>query len=201
VKGSRHDAFQTCCSNEIKRFAGMIAGYRGDGVLAYFGYPAAHEDDAERAIRAGLEIIGSVKRSQPSRDVSLEGRIGIASGVVLVGDLLREGVTQEIAAFGETPNLAARLQALAEPNTMVISPETYRLVGALFEYRDLGCHAVKGFAEPVHARQVLMASNVEDRFEARHPFGSSTLLGRDEEVDLPLRRWGQAKRGEGRVDC
>ena len=117
----------------------------------------------------------------------------------MVGDLVREGVTQENAAIGETTNLAARLQSLAEPNTIVISPDTHRLVGALFEYRDLGQVSAKGFAEGVHARQVLGASKVENRFEARHQSGTSPLLGREEELDLLLRRWEQAKRGEGRV--
>jgi class 3 adenylate cyclase/energy-coupling factor transporter ATP-binding protein EcfA2 len=192
------NAFQRYCSDKIKRFAGMVAGYRGDGVLVYFGYPSAHEDDAERAIRAGLEIIGNVKGAYPSMG-NLQTRIGIASGVVVVGDLLREGVTQEIAAVGETTNLASRLQAVAEPNTVVISAETHRLVGALFEYRDLGHQCLKGFAEPIRVRQVLGPSNVESRYEALHQSGASLLLGREEELDLLLRRWEQAKRGEGHV--
>ena len=191
-------AFQSCCANEIKRFGGMVAQYLGDGVLAYFGYPAAHEDDAERAVRAGLAILDVVGTLKPAPGVTLQARIGIASGVVVVGDLVREGVTQENAAIGETTNLAARLQSLAEPNTIVISPETHRLIGALFEYRDLGHHALKGFAEPVHVRQVLRASNLENRFEARQQT-ASPLLGREEELDLLMRRWQQAKTGEGRV--
>ena len=140
-------AFQSCCANEIKRFGGMVAQYLGDGVLAYFGYPAAHEDDAERAVRAGLAILDMVGTLKPAPGVTLQARIGVASGVVVVGDLVREGVTQENAAIGETTNQAARLQSLAEPNTIVISPETHRLVGALFEYRDLGHHSLKGFAD------------------------------------------------------
>src|SRR5262249_23952991 len=130
--------FQSACANQVKHFEGMVAQYLGDGVLAYFGYPSAHEDDAERAVRAALGIIDVVKKIDLGKDISLQARIGIASGVVVVGDLVREGVTQENAAIGETTNLAARLQSVAEPNTIVISPETYRLVGALFEYRDLG---------------------------------------------------------------
>jgi predicted ATPase/class 3 adenylate cyclase len=193
------DAFQTFCSNGIKQFGGMVAGYRGDGVLAYFGYPAAHENDAERAIRAGIEIIGNVKGSQRFSDVKLQARIGIASGVVVVGDLLRDGVTQEIAAVGETTNLAARLQSLAEPNALLICSETHRLVGALFEYNDLGQHTLRGFAEPVHARQVLRVSKIESRFEALHQSRASALVGRDEEFDLLVRRWAQAKAGEGCV--
>jgi class 3 adenylate cyclase/predicted ATPase len=193
------DTFQTFCANGIKQFGGMVAGYRGDGVLAYFGYPAAHENDAERAIRAGIKIIGAVKGSHRFSDVKLQARIGIASGVVVVGDLLRDGVTQEIAAVGETTNLAARLQSLAEPNTLLICSETHRLVGALFEYCDLGQHTLRGFAEPVHARQVLRVSKIESRFEALHQSRTSALVGRDEEFDLLLRRWAQAKAGEGRV--
>ena len=192
-------AFQSCCATEIKRLGGMVAQYLGDGVLAYFGYPAAHEDDAERAVRAGLAILDAVGTLKPAAGVTLQARIGIASGVVVVGDLVREGVTQENAAIGETTNLAARLQSLAEPNTLVICPETHRLVGVLFEYRDLGQHALKGFARPVHVRQVTGASKVENRFEARRADVASPLLGRDEELELLLRRWEQAKRGEGRV--
>ena len=176
----------------------MVAQYLGDGVLAYFGYPAAHEDDAERAVRAGLAILDVVGTLKPAPGVTLQARIGVASGVVVVGDLVREGVTQENAAIGETTNQAARLQSLAEPNTIVISPETHRLIGALFEYRDLGHHSLKGFAEPVHVRQVLRASNLESRFEARQQT-ASPLLGREEDLDLLVRRWQQAKTGEGRV--
>jgi class 3 adenylate cyclase/predicted ATPase/ABC-type transport system involved in cytochrome c biogenesis ATPase subunit len=192
-------AFQSCCANEIKRLGGMVAQYLGDGVLAYFGYPAAHEDDAERGVRAGLAILEVVGKLKPAPDVTLQARIGIASGVVVVGDLVREGVTQENAAIGETTNLAARLQSLAETDTIVIAPDTYRLVGALFEYRDLGLHTLKGFAGPVHVHQVLGVGNVESRFEAQHPSGMSPLFGREEEFDLLMRRWEQAERGEGRV--
>ena len=191
-------AFQVCCANEIKRMGGMVAQYLGDGVLAYFGYPRAHEDDAERAVRAGLAILDAVGTLRSAAGVKLQARIGVASGVVIVGDLIREGITQENAAIGETTNLAARLQALAEANSIVISPETQRLVGALFEYRDLGQHALKGFAEPVHVHQVVRASNLESRFEARQQ-AASPLLGRDEDLDLLARRWQQAKSGQGRV--
>lgn len=192
-------AFQSACATEIKRLDGMVAQYLGDGVLAYFGYPTAHEDDAERAVRAGLAILAAVETLRPAGHVSVQTRIGIASGIVVVGDLVREGVTQENAAIGETTNLAARLQGIAEPNTLVISPETHRLVGALFEYRDLGPHAAKGFAAPIAVRQVLRASAVENRFEARHPEGTTPLLGRDEELELLMRRWQQAKSEGGRV--
>jgi class 3 adenylate cyclase/predicted ATPase len=192
-------AFQSCCAGEIKRLGGMVAQYLGDGVLAYFGYPAAHEDDAERAIRSGLAIIDRISKPQSNLPLTFQTRIGIASGVVVVGDLVREGVTQENAAIGETTNLAARLQSLADPNTIVIAPETYRLVGPLFEYRDLGSQTLKGFGEPLQVRQVIKPSNIENRFEVRRAAMDSQLLGRDEELDLLWRRWEQAKRGEGRV--
>jgi class 3 adenylate cyclase/predicted ATPase len=192
-------AFQSFCAAEIKDLGGMVAQYLGDGVLAYFGYPAAHEDDAERAVRAGLAILEAVGTLKPATNVTLQARIGIASGIVVVGDLGRVGVTQENAAIGETTNLAARLQSLAEPNTMVIAPGTHRLVGALFEYRDLGSHTLKGFGESLHVRQVIKPSKIENRFEVRRAAVGSRLLGRDEELDLLWRRWEQAKRGEGRV--
>jgi class 3 adenylate cyclase/predicted ATPase len=191
--------FHVCCTKEIKALGGMVAQYLGDGVLAYFGYPAAHENDAERAILAGLAILKAVASLKPNADVVVQTRIAVGSGIVVVGDLVRHGVSQENAAIGETTNLVARLQAIAEPDTLVISPLTYRLVGALFDYRDLGRHALKGFPEPVHVRQVLGASKVESRFEAQHQSGTSPLVGRREELDLLLRRWAEAKRGEGRV--
>jgi class 3 adenylate cyclase len=192
-------AFHACCANEIKTLGGMVAQYLGDGVLAYFGYPTAHENDAERAILAGLAILKAVGSLRTAANVTVQTRIAIGSGVVVVGDLMREGVTQENAAIGETTNLVARLQAIAEPNSLVISPVTYRLVGALFDYRDLGRHTLKGFPEPVHVRQVLGRSKVESRFEAQHQEETSPLLGREEELELLLRRWEQAKSGEGRV--
>jgi class 3 adenylate cyclase/tetratricopeptide (TPR) repeat protein len=192
-------AFHACCTKEIKSLDGMVAQYLGDGVLAYFGYPTAHENDAERAILAGLAILKAVETLRTAANVAVQTRIAIGSGVVVVGDLMREGVTQENAAIGETTNLVARLQTVAEPNSLVISPVTHRLVGALFDYRDLGRHTLKGFPEPVHVRQVLGVSKVQSRFEAQHQAGTSPLLGRGEELDLLLRRWEEAKRGEGRV--
>jgi class 3 adenylate cyclase len=192
-------AFHACCTSEIKALAGMVAQYLGDGVLAYFGYPTAQENDAERANLAGLGILKSVGAIKTAADVAVQTRIAIGSGVVVVGDLMREGFTQENAAIGETTNLLARLQAIAEPNSAVISPVTHRLVGALFDYRDLGRHTFKGFAEPVHVRQVLGQSRAASRFEARHEQGVAPLFGREEELDLLLRRWAQAKAGEGRV--
>jgi len=192
-------AFHACCANEIKSLGGMVAQYLGDGVLAYFGYPTAHENDAERAILAGLAILKAVAALKPAANVALQTRIAVGSGVVVVGDLIRHGVTQENAAVGQTTNLVARLQEIADPDAIVISPVTYRLVGALFDYRDLGRHTLKGFSEPVHVRQVLGVSKIESRFEAQHTSGTSPLLGREEELDLLVRRWEEARRGEGRV--
>jgi class 3 adenylate cyclase/predicted ATPase len=190
--------FQACCAAEISRFDGMVAQYLGDGVLAYFGYPTAHEDDAERAVRAGLGLIDAIANLAPAPGVRLQTRVGIATGLVVVGDLVREGVTQQNAAIGVTTNLAARLQAMAEPDCVLIAPDTYHLLGGLFEYRDLGLQKLKGFDEPARVRQVVRASGVENRFEAHHSKRLSPLLGRDEELDLLLRRWEHANSGAGR---
>ena len=191
--------FQDCCAREITRFEGVVAQFLGDGVLAYFGYPTAHEDDAERAVHAGLSLLKALDDLEPLQGVAVRARIGVATGVVVVGDRPREGMTQENAAIGETTNLAARLQSLAEPGSLLICPETWRLVGMLFEYRDLAEHALKGFPEPVHVRQVTGRSNIENRFEARQSSAMSPLYGREEELQLLLRRWEQVKHGEGRV--
>ena len=153
----------------------------GDGVLVYFGYPQAHEDDAERAVRAGLALVDAVKQLP---EVPLRVRIGLATGLVVVGDLIGAGAAQEQAVVGETPNLAARLQALAAPNAVVIDHGTHRLIGGLFEYEDLGAAEVKGFAEPVPAWHVLQEIEVENRFDALHPSsGQTPLVGREEEIE------------------
>ena len=189
-------AYQKCVADTVGRFAGFVAKYMGDGVLVYFGYPQAHEDDAERAVRAGLELIqavGTLKTGSP-----LQTRIGIATGLVVVGDLIGSGEALEHGIVGETPNLAARLQAVAEPNTVVIADSTRKLLGSLFELQDLGGKDLKGIAEPVRAWAALHASSVESRFEALRT-ATTPLVGREEEVDLLLRRWEQAKRGDGCV--
>ncbi len=170
----------------------------GDGVLVYFGYPRAHEDDAERAVRAGLGAIEAVSRLD-IRSVKLQARVGIATGLVVVGDLIGEGSTQEQSVVGETPNLAARLQTLAEPDAVVIAAGTRRLVGDLFDYRDLGSVEVKGISTPAPVWQVLRPSGVESRFEALRGRSLSPLIGRDEEIDLILRRWTRAKAGNGQI--
>src|SRR5215468_8912216 len=170
----------------------------GDGVLAYFGYPQAHEHDAERAVRAGLDLVEAVPKLATNAGSPLQVRVGIATGLVVVGDLIGAGAAQEQAVVGETPNLAARLQALAEPGAVVIASSTRQLIGGLFEYFDLGTVSLKGFAENVPAWQVLGAGTAESRFEALR-VTSTPLIGRDEEIELLMRRWERAKRGEGCV--
>jgi class 3 adenylate cyclase/predicted ATPase len=192
-------AYHRCCAEQITKAGGFVAKYMGDGVLAYFGYPQAHEDDAERAVRSALALIDAIQKLRAGHDTTLQVRIGIATGLAVVGDLIGEGDAQERGVVGETPNLAARLQALAEPGQVVISPSTRRLTGGLFRYRDMGLKALKGLAEPVQAWQVLGFSAVEGRFEAQHETSLTPLVGREEEIELLLRRWKQAKTGEGRV--
>ena len=192
-------AYQECCAQVVRRWDGHIAKYLGDGVLTYFGYPKAHEDDAERAARAGLELVQAVgKLATPAGGV-LAARVGVATGPVVVGDLIGDDEARERAVVGETPNLAARLQALAEPGIVVIAPGTRRLVAGLFELADLGARELKGFATPVRAWRVLGPSRVEGRFEAREAAGLLPLVGREGELTLLLRRWEQAKDGEGQV--
>jgi class 3 adenylate cyclase/predicted ATPase len=191
-------AYHRCCTELVEHHGGFVAKYMGDGVLAYFGYPQAHEHDAERAVRAGLALIEAVPKLTTAARVPLQVRVGIATGLVVVGDLIGAGAAQEQAVVGETPNLAARLQALAEPGAVVISASTRRLTGGLFDYGDLGAVALKGFAEKVPAWRVLGASAAESRFEALRA-STTPLVGRSEEIELLLRRWDQAKGGEGSV--
>jgi len=189
-------AYHRCVTDTVARFAGFVAKYMGDGVLIYFGYPEAHEDDGERAVRAALAVIDAVGRlAAPER---LSVRLGIASGLVVVGDLIGAGAAQERGVVGETPNLAARLQALAQPDTLVIAGSTRRQIGALFELEDLGPRQLAGFAEPQHAWRVVGESGVLSRFEALRS-EAVPLVGRDEELDLLVRRWQQARAGEGCV--
>jgi class 3 adenylate cyclase/predicted ATPase len=188
---------QAACASVISRFEGHIAKFLGDGVLAYFGWPRAHEDDAERAVRAGLELVETVGRLPAS--TRLSARIGIATGQVVVGDLIGGSTADRDSVVGETPNLAARLQALAKPGEVVISQATRRLVGGLFELADLGPQRLKGFAEPLAVWRVAGEGQPEDRFEARQSGRLTPLVGRDEEISLLLRRWRQAAGGEGQV--
>jgi class 3 adenylate cyclase len=177
-------AYQKCVAETVRRFGGFVAKYMGDGVLVYFGYPQAHEDDAERAVRAGLELIAAVAGLKPN--APLQTRVGIVTGLVVVGDLVGSGEAQERGIVGETPNLAARLQGIAEPNSVVIAESTRKLLGNLFDLQDLGAKDLKGIAGPVRAFSVLRASSVESRFEALHAGGLTALVGREEEHELLL---------------
>ena len=190
-------AYQKCVADTVQRYDGFVAKYMGDGVLVYFGYPHAHEDDAERAVRTGLELVAAV--GAPKTRAPLQTRVGIATGLVVVGDLIGSGASQEQVIVGETPNLAARLQVLAEPNAVVIAESTRRLLGNLFQLEDLGAKDLKGIAGPMRAYAALRASSVESRFEALHASSLTALVGRDEELGLLLRRWSKAKIGEGQV--
>jgi len=189
-------AYHRCVADTVARFGGFVAKYMGDGVLVYFGYPEAHEDDAERAARAGLAVIDAVGRLATQEPLNV--RIGIATGLVVVGDLIGAGAAQERGVVGETPNLAARLQALARPGTLVVADSTRRQIGTLFEIEDLGPQPLAGFAELQRAWRVIGESGVVSRFEALRS-GITPLVGRDEELDLLTRRWQQAKLGAGRV--
>src|SRR5271167_1159882 len=190
-------AYQKCVAEIVSRFDGFVAKYMGDGVLVYFGYPEAHEDDPERAVRAGLELVAAV--SSLKAQSQLRTRIGIATGLVVIGDLIGSGASQEQAVVGKTPNLAARLQGVAEPDMVVIAESTQRLVGNLFELDDLGAKNLKGIDEPVRAWAAVRPSSVESRFEAFHASGLTDLVGRQEELDTLLRRWSKVLNGEGQV--
>jgi class 3 adenylate cyclase len=188
--------YQKAVAETVQRFGGFVAKYMGDGVLVYFGYPQAHEDDAERAVRAGLELIqavGALKSGTP-----LQTRVGVATGLVVVGDLVGSGEAQERRIVGETPNLAARLQGVAEPNTVIIAESTRKLLGGLFELADLGAIQLKGILRPVQAWTALRTSSLESRFEALRT-ATTPLIGREEEIELLMRRWSQAKAGDGCV--
>ena len=191
--------YQNTVAGEITRFAGHVAKLLGDGVLAYFGWPRAHEDDAERAVRAGLRVTEAVAGLRDRGGAPLAARVGIATGLVVVGELIGEGEARERAVIGETPNLAARLQGLAEPGSVVIAESTRRLLGEAFVYRDLGTVHLKGFPEPVRAWHVVGEGTAESRFEAQHGASATALVGRDQELALLLDRWQQAKEGEGRI--
>jgi class 3 adenylate cyclase len=190
-------AYQKCVAETVRRFGGYVAKYMGDGVLVYFGYPEAHEDDAERAVWAGLELITVV--TSVKAPVLLQTRVGIATGLVVVGDLIGSGEAQERGIVGETPNLAARLQGIAQPNTVVVADSTRRLVGNLFDLEDLGPRDLKGIPGRVRAWAALRSASIESRFEALHASGLTALVGREEELQLLERRWSKAKTGEGQV--
>ena len=189
--------YQKCAAEIVRRFDGFVAQYLGDGVLVYFGYPRAHEDDAERAVQAGLDLVAAVDTLKTR--VSLQSRVGIATGLVVVGHLIPWGDSEERGIVGETPNLAARLQGLAEANMVVIAESTRRLLGNLFELQELGARDLKGMAGPMRVWAALRASSAEGRFEALHATGLTALVGRHEEFEVLRRRWARAKDGEGQV--
>jgi class 3 adenylate cyclase/predicted ATPase len=190
-------AYQKCVAETVRRFGGFVAKFMGDGVLIYFGYPQAHEDDAERAVRAGLELVaavGGLKTRAP-----LQTRVGIATGLVVVGDLIGSGASQEQTIVGETPNLAARLQGVAEPNSVIIAESTRKLLGNLFELQVVQAKDLRGIPEPVQAWAALRASSAKGRFEALRATGLTALVGREEELELLVQRWSKAKSGDGQV--
>ncbi len=196
-------SYQEVCAEVIDRFDGYIGKYLGDGLLVYFGYPLAHEDDAQRAVRAGLEILEEIERLnthlQCDKGIKLAIRLGIHTGLVVMGEMGGGKKRDPMAIVGETPNIAARLQGLAEPNTVVISSATYPLVEGLFECHDLGMHALKGISSPMRVYQVICESGVWSRFEVSATKGLTPLVGREQEVGLLLERWEQVKEGRGQV--
>jgi class 3 adenylate cyclase len=185
-------AYQEACAKVIARFEGYIAQYLGDGLLVYFGYPLAHEDDAQRAVRAGLgmvEALGQLNvRLKQERGVELAVRLGSHTGLVVVGEV-GGGTRQEQLALGETPNLAARLQGLAASNTVVISAATWQLLGGFFAHQSLGTRAIRGLAQPIEVYQVLYESTARSRLDAAGSTGLTPLIGREQEVGLLLERW------------
>jgi len=191
--------FQNRCAQAIRRYEGHIARFSGDGVLAYFGFPAAHEDDAERAVRSALQMIELVSTFATQVGQKLAVRIGIATGLVVVGDLVGEAPNREFVLVGEAPNLAARLQVLAGPNQLLVAPATRRLLGGLFELADLGEHRIKGFDQQVRVWRVVGPATVASRFEARQSAHLTPLVGRDAELNLLHEQYLRAKRGHGCV--
>ncbi len=192
-------AYQAAVAGAIARFEGHVAKYMGDGVLAYFGYPRAHEDEAERAVRAGLAAVAAVRSLRSAQGRPLEARVGIATGPVVVGELIGEGAAREETVVGDTPSLAARLQALADPGAVVIAARTRQLIGNLFDLDELSLHTLKGFPVPVQAWRVIGEGAAESRFEALHAAGLTPLVGRQHEIGLLLEHWERAKEGDGQV--
>src|SRR5216684_3026440 len=197
--GAVIDAYQATCARITLSYDGFIADFRGDGIFAYFGYPRAHEDDAERTVRAALDIVAAVTRLETRAGEPLAVRIGIATGLVVVGDLGGKRSMREHSVVGDAPNIAARLQALVEPNSVVVAESTRRLLGNLFRLRDLGPHGLRGIGEPVGAWAVegLSASGI--RFRAVRPAGLAELVGREAEMDYLIERQRLAWKGEGQI--
>jgi len=195
-------AYQETCAKVIARFEGHIAQYLGDGLLVYFGYPRAHEDDAQRAVHTGLGIVEAMGQLNASlereKSLRLAVRVGMHTGLVVVGEMGDQG-RQEQLALGEVPNVAARLQGLAAANSIVISATTDRLVQGFFACQDLGAHTLKGLSQPMRVYRVLQESDSQSRFEVAATHGLTPLVGREQEVGLLLERWAQVKDGLGQV--
>jgi class 3 adenylate cyclase len=197
--GALIHCYQDACAGAIARFDGFVAKFMGDGVLAYFGYPQANEDAAEHAVRSALAIIDAVGQLKRPDGRACQARIGIATGIVVIGDIVGEGAAREHSIVGETPNLAARLQALAEPDSILVGENTHRLLGRRFEYQSQGEHALKGFAMPVRAWRVLREAASESRFAATRAVGRGAFIGRGEETGVMLDRWRLASQGRGQA--
>src|SRR6516165_2405408 len=195
-------AYQRVCTDVIQRYDGHIAQLLGDGLLVYFGYPQAHEDDPQRAVRTGLGILAAMgdlnTRLQQDKGIQLGIRIGIHTGLVVVGEMGGEGRYENLA-LGEVPNIASRIQGLAEPNTILISADTYRLIQGYFDCEALGVQTLRGVAEPVHVYRVLQESGARGRLDVAAPRGLTPLVGRESEVTLLQERWEQVKAGHGQV--
>jgi class 3 adenylate cyclase len=195
-------AYQSACTEVIQRYDGYIAQYLGDGLLVYFGYPLAHEDDAQRAVRAGLGMLAAMgdlnQGLQQAKGIQLAIRLGIHTGLVVVGEMGGAG-RQEQLALGEVPNIASRIEGLAAPNTMAVSEATYRLIRGYFECQDLGAQTLRGVAEPIHVYHVLRESGARGRLDVAVTRGLTPLVGRESEVTLLLERWEQVKAGHGQV--
>lgn len=191
--------YQNTVAGVVSRYEGFVAKFMGDGVMCYFGWPRAREDDVERAVRAGLAIIDSVRTTKAPDGTALATRIGVATGVVIVGDLIGSGATQEAAVVGEAPNLAARLQGVAGPNQLVLPNETRRLLGSSYRLTSIGAQALKGVDAPVEAFAVEGETSVESRFAARQSGTLTPIVGRDREIELMLERWTLAKSGQGQM--
>src|SRR6202044_281421 len=191
--------YQDATAGAIGRYGGFVAKFMGDGVLAYFGFPRAFEDAAERAVRAAIDILGEVAGIELPDGTRVQARVGIATGLVVVGEIVGSGAAQERAIVGETPNLAARLQALAAPDTILVSDATQNLLGGLFELESLGAHELKGFARPVPAWRVAGEAVVESRFAASRAGRDLPMVGRAHEMGLMLDRWHLARGGEGQI--
>jgi len=195
-------AYQNVCTEVIQRYEGHIAQLLGDGLLIYFGYPQAHEDDAQRAVRAGLGIIEAVgalnTRLEQDKGIGLAVRLGTHTGLVVVGEMGSQG-RQEQLALGEVPNIGSRIEGLAAPNTIAVSEATYRLIQGYFECQDLGAQTLRGVAEPLHVYRVLQASGARGRLDVAVTRGLTPLVGRESEVTLLLERWEQVKDGQGQI--